>query len=288
MKQFSECLYLFLLLIACGGSKSEATKGDIHRNVDSLLYAIDSTFIREVKDPEPEQPKTIDESFTDFIYNFSTDERLQRSRISFPLPSYTFEKKDTIQKADWVFDPMLSAKEVYTEIYSSNDSIEAEEDMNSTSAQVEWIYLHERTVKRYYFERINGKWKLEAIDYGALAPQDTTAAQEDFYEFYQHFTADSTFQSQRVKEPLNYITADPDNEFEILQTTLEPGQWFAFKPDCPADVLTNIVHSNAPSINESDHLILSLKGFGNGFNNLLYFERREGIWKLVQFEDACD
>ena len=288
MKQFLECLYLFLLLMTCGEHKTEATKGGSQRNIDSLLFAIDSTFVNEVKEPEPEQPKTIDESFTDFIYRFSTDERLQRSRISFPLPSYTFEKRDTIQKADWTFDPMLSSKEIYTEIYSDNDSIEVEEDMNSTSAQVEWINLQERTVKRCYFERINGKWKLEAIDNCALVAQDSTTNKEDFYEFYRHFTADSTFQSQRVAEPLRYITADPDNEFEVLQTTLEPGQWFAFRPDCPAEVLTNIVHNNAPSINESDHLTLSLKGFGNGFINNLYFERDEGKWMLVQFEDICD
>ncbi|MDO4949607.1 MAG: DUF4348 domain-containing protein [Bacteroidales bacterium] len=241
-----------------------------------------------MQNPEPEQPKTVDESFTDFIYNFSTDERIQRSRINFPLSSYSFERRDTIQQAEWTFDPMLSAKEVYTEIYSNNDSIEVEEDMNSTSAQVEWIDLWERSVKRYYFERINGKWKLEAIDHGALATRDSSANKEDFYEFYRQFTNDSTFQSQRVADPLKYITADPDNEFDILQTTLEPGQWWAFKPDCPTDVLTNIVHNNAPSINESNHLTLSLKGFGNGFINKLYFERDEGRWMLVQFEDVCD
>ena len=29
-------------------------------------------------------------------------------------------------------------------------------------------------------------------------------------------------------------------------------------------------------------------GFGNGFNNTLYFERRHGLWKLMQFEDLSD
>jgi hypothetical protein len=31
-----------------------------------------------------------------------------------------------------------------------------------------------------------------------------------------------------------------------------------------------------------------MKGFGNGFNNTLYFERRHGQWRLAQFEDLSD
>ena len=32
----------------------------------------------------------------------------------------------------------------------------------------------------------------------------------------------------------------------------------------------------------------SFKGFGNGFSNTLYFERRENIWQLIRFEDLSD
>ena len=40
------------------------------------------------------------------------------------------------------------------------------------------------------------------------------------------------------------------------------------------------VHSNTK--------VIEMKGFGNGFNNTLYFERRHGLWKLMQFEDLSD
>ena len=39
-------------------------------------------------------PATADESFADFFYNFASDEKLQLSRIVFPLPYYTMEKKE--------------------------------------------------------------------------------------------------------------------------------------------------------------------------------------------------
>ena len=34
--------------------------------------------------------------------------------------------------------------------------------------------------------------------------------------------------------------------------------------------------------------IMEIKGFGNGFNCVLYFERRNGIWRLMKFEDLGD
>ena len=45
------------------------------------------------KGEEPMVPATADESFADFFYNFASDEKFQLSRIVFPLPYYTMEKK---------------------------------------------------------------------------------------------------------------------------------------------------------------------------------------------------
>ena len=39
---------------------------------------------------------------------------------------------------------------------------------------------------------------------------------------------------------------------------------------------------------KSNTKVIEIKGFGNGFNNTLDFERRNGLWKLVQFEDLSD
>mgnify|MGYP000040150511 CR=1 FL=1 len=37
-----------------------------------------------------------------------------------------------------------------------------------------------------------------------------------------------------------------------------------------------------------DYKVVEFKGFGNGFSNTLYFERRENIWQLIRFEDLSD
>ena len=39
------------------------------------------------------------------------------------------------------------------------------------------------------------------------------------FEFYERFANDSVFQLSRLHEPLKFVTADPEDEFQILETT---------------------------------------------------------------------
>ena len=104
-------------------------------------------------------------------------------------------------------------------------------------------------------------------------------------EFFSHFAADSLFQSRRVQEPLAFVTSDPDDDFSILETSLDLNQWFAFKPALPTDRLSNINYGQRNDDN-SPTKILALKGIGNGFSNILYFRRKAGEWQLYKFEDT--
>ena len=136
-------------------------------------------------------------------------------------------------------------------------------------------------VKKYYFERIKGAWILEAINLRPIERNEN----EDFVEFFSHFAADSLFQSQRVQDPLAFVTSDLDDDFSILETSLDLNQWFAFKPALPADRLSNINYGQRNDDN-SPTKILALKGIGNGFSNILYFKRKAGEWQLYKFEDT--
>ena len=136
-------------------------------------------------------------------------------------------------------------------------------------------------MKRYYFERIKGAWILEAINLRPIEKNDN----EDFVEFFNRFASDSLFQSQRVQNPLAFVTSDPDDDFSILETTIDRNQWFAFKPVLPTDRLSNINYGQRNDDNSSTK-ILALKGIGNGFSNLLYFRRKGGEWELYKFEDT--
>ena len=285
MKKLIIGICLLAWMTSCGGGKkhSDAQEERVEP-VDSTGWVADSLLVEEVEE-ELIVPVSADESFTDFLYNFATNERLQLRRILFPLPYYMDNKKDSVSKEEWVHDPLFSQQEFYTMLYDNLDDVELEKDTASTSVRIEWIDLKAHKMKRYYFERLYGWWKLEAIDDATMTKEDD--GQEDFYEFYERFANDSVFQASRVIDPLPFIAPDPDDDFQILETTIQKAQWFTFQPKLPTEFLTNINYGQR--LDEHSRVrIIELRGFGNGFSNTLYFRCRNGEWKLTRFEDLSN
>lgn len=86
---------LLMLISSCGGGKKKMDPFEtLTEEIDSLTATPDTTEAMAVVEEEPMVPATADESFADFFYNFASDEKLQLSRIVFPLPYYTMEKKE--------------------------------------------------------------------------------------------------------------------------------------------------------------------------------------------------
>ena len=285
MKKLIVAICLLVWLASCGGGKKQtAVQEEDMVSVDSMEIVADSLLVEDMEE-EPEVPVSADESFADFLYNFALDEKLQLRRILFPLPYYMDNKKDSIEKEEWVHDPLFSQQEFYTMLYDNLDDSELEKDTASTSVRIEWIDLKANKMKRYYFERLYGWWKLEAIDDATMTKEEN--GQEDFYEFYERFANDSLFQAERVADPLPFVVPDPDDEFEILETTIQKSQWFTFQPQLPTEFLTNVNYGQRLDRN-SRVRIIELRGFGNGFCNTLYFRCRNGEWKLTKFEDLSN
>lgn len=284
MKKLVIAICLLGGMLSCVGGKKNADTQEDALPIDTIAFVVDTLALEEVEE-EPVVPASADESFADFLYNFALDEKLQRRRILFPLPYYTDNRKDSILKENWKHDPLFSQQEFYTMLYDHLDDAELEKDTASTSVRIEWIDLKERKLKRYYFERLYGWWKLEAIDDASMPKEET--GQEDFYEFYERFANDSLFQAERVADPLPFVAPDPEDEFQILETTIEKEQWFAFQPKLPGEFLTNVNYGQRLDRNSRTRII-ELRGFGNGFCNTLYFRCRNGEWKLTRFEDLSN
>jgi hypothetical protein len=285
MKKLILGFCLLILGASCGDGKKKTDVQDVQEvAVDTMAVVADTLVMEEVVE-EPAVPVTADESFHDFLYNFALNEKLQLRRILFPLPYYMDNKKDSVLKEEWVHDPLFSQQEFYTMLYDNQDDAELEKDTASTSVRIEWIDLKNQKMKRYYFERLYGWWKLEAIDDATMPKEEMQ--QEDFYEFYQRFANDSVFQAERVADPLPFVAPDPDDEFEILETTIDREQWFAFQPKLPQEFLTNINYGQRLD-RKSKTRVIELRGFGNGFSNTLHFRCRNGEWKLTRFEDMSN
>lgn len=280
MKKLIAGVILLSILSSCGNKKTNIDPfASITKEVDSIRQIADS--IRHDKSTEEPQPIQADESFDDFIYNFASDDALQRQRVKFPLPYYNGDEKSNIEERNWKHDDLFTKQHYYTLVFDREEDMDLVGDTSLTSVQVEWMFVKTRMIKRYYFERIKGAWMLEAINLRPIEQSNT----ENFVEFFGHFATDSLFQSQRVREPLAFVTTDPDDDFSILETTLDLNQWFAFKPTLPVDRLSNINYGQRND-DDSPTKILALKGIGNGFSNILYFRRKSGEWELYKFEDT--
>ena len=282
MKKLIAGVILLGMLSSCGNKKAKIDPfASITKEVDSIRYKTDSVHQEELLE-EP-QPIQADESFDDFIYNFASDDVLQRQRVKFPLPYYNGDKKLNIDEHRWKHDDLFTKQHYYTLLFDKEEDMDLVGDTTLTSVQVEWIFIRTHKMKKYYFERIKGAWILEAIDLRPLEKGDN----EDFVEFFGRFATDSLFQSRRIKQPLAFVTTDPDDDFSVLETTLDLNQWFAFKPELPTDRLSNINYGQK-SIDDSNVKIVALKGIGNGLSNILYFKRKErsGDWELYKFEDV--
>ncbi|KAA6320205.1 hypothetical protein EZS27_029994 [termite gut metagenome] len=232
-----------------------------------------------------EKPERIqlDELFDDFIYHFTSDPKLQKQRILFPLPYNNLNALSKIEKKDWQHDSLYAGENFYSVIFDREDDMELPKDTSLTFVQVEWISPESRTLKKYCFKRIKRTWYLEAIHVFAYEEGEG----ENFIDFFSRFSNDSLFQQKRIKRPLTFVTNDPDDDFSIIKTTLGLNQWVAFKPELPANKLSNIDYGQQNN-NYSNKKIVALKSIGNGFSNTLYFQRKEGKWELYKFEDISN
>lgn len=271
------------MLVACGGRQAkDGPAAPLTGLADSALRQVDTLWT-----PEPEEsakkkgPIVADELFDDFIFNYASDEELQRERTQFPLPYYKEETPLKISEEEWVHDSLFTQRSYYTLLFDDENDLELVDDTTLTSVQVECIYLKTHQVKRYYFQRKEGMWMLEAINLRHIEQRE----KQDFVSFYACFATDSLYQSQHIREPLQFVTIDPDDEFSILETTLDINQWFAFRPVMPTDELSNINYGQKNE-DHSSRKIMKVNGIGNGYSNIFYFRRRGGEWELFRYEDT--
>ena len=267
---------LLLMVVSCVGQHKRSESLSDEQGVELVQTDSVSASDEELSDTlivvDEVVPTTADASFIDFLYYFTSDEEFQHSRIQFPSD-------------EWVFDPMFDSDQLYTVIFDKEEDLELENGSSTTSVQIDWIYLSDYHIRRYYFELKDDRWYLEAVNKEKMTR--TKHGGENFYDFYHRFASDSIFQSERLSEPLLFSTVDPEDEFSVLETTLERGQWFAFRPPMPTEKLTNIRYGQKET-EESNTKIVEFKGLGNGLSNTLYFRRIHGKWKLYKFEDLGD
>lgn len=278
-KLLTLCLLTFL--ISCGNGK-------IKQNPFVAMAGVTDSTGQVHKVPKTSmqkdclRPTEADELFDDFVFNYASDTTLQRQRTYFPLPYVVDGEQRVIKGVEWEHDSLFLRQNMYLLLFDRETDMDIVGDTALTKAKVEWFYLKNQYVKRYNFERNRGIWMLTHVDQYRMENEDRNG----FRRFYARFVTDSLYQRTHVRNPLPFITLDPDDEFDILETTLDINQWFAFRPAFPMDSVAVIDYGQKHD-GMSTNKIVKMNGIGNGFSNVLYFRQiTRGEWQLCKFEDT--
>lgn len=281
MKKLVWAFCSLFMLLACGGNKTQ----DIEE-VEEIVQDTVALDTLNVAEAEEALPARADELFDDFLFEYAADSMVQRLRTYFPLP-YTIDgERCDVQKKNWRYDPLFSHHDFYTVIYNEEQELQLEKDTSLVQVRVEMLNLESKRAKRYQFKRYKGVgvWVLSGVTEEPMTQEKDPA---DFLEFYRHFATDSLFQRERVSRPLKFITIDPEDDFCVLETTLDVDQWFAFRPQLPTREMTNFYYGQQYQQNPH-HKLICFRGKGNGFNNILTFSKQDGRWMLTCFEDTSE
>lgn len=264
---------LVLLFLACNGNKT-----------DDKEQKADSTQLAEELKPDSVAPDTAtppaaaDGLFDDFAYNFMRNKRFQYERIKFPLPVTENGKTQTIEREAWKFDRMYAHQDVYTMLFDSEKSINAEKSHKLTHVTVEFVYLKKKRVKQYTFDKLNGQWMLVGIDTHHLSKN----VNSDFFSFYYNFANNTTFQTQHISNPFEYKTYDSDS-YQEIDGVLDVAQWPDYKPELPTTFITNINYGQSYSNRKRRVLVITTPSAG--MSCMLSFKKGKGGWTLVRMEN---
>ena len=266
-----------LLMFSCTGNK---VRSDVAASADSVdTSSVDSTEAMDTLElliTETPMPRAADAMFDDFIFNFVANKKLQKERIIFPLRRTEGEKTSQIEKGQWQMEHFFMRQGYYTLLFNNDHQMELMKDTAVSEATVEKIYLEEKRVEDFLFQRIRGAWMMKEIRVMPLEDNPHGS----FLSFYQHFATDSTFQMNSLTPTVQFVGPDPDDDFNQMEGLITPDTWEAFAPELPTGLLYNIIYGKPQ--HEGNEKIFLIRGVANGYELELHFKKSGGKWLLAK------
>ena len=228
---------------------------------------------------ETPMPKSADELFDDFFFNYASSRKLQKARTRFPLPVFVSGRPaDSIPAGGWRMERFFMRQGYYTLITDSHKELELAKDTAVEHVVVEKIAFKAKTVHKFVFDRVGGLWTLTALENDPIYKHPEAS----FLKFYERFSTDSLFQVESMAEEVEFTGPDPDDDFAVQTGTIFPGQWPEFMPQLiPGGVIYNIDYGSAKRGGPTKYFIV--RGIANGLENEYVFRRTAGKWLLLKF-----
>ena len=108
---------------------------------------------------------------------------------------------------------------------------------------------------------------------------------EDFSLFLKTFSRDSIFQVSRVKFPL--LTNEwVDPETGMIEKLISKSRYTKLDFTYPEDAMTRELDRYTQKINVSGNkCVVKIRGFDNGIHTDFFFEKLNGKWILISWDD---
>jgi len=248
-----------ILLLSCGNRQSQ-TVNEV--NLPSEESETEKLF-SEISE---------DKSFTDFFETFMWNEEFQKIRTIFPF------KKDnkTVQTSkEWKHLPFYREKGCIPIL--SSDTLRGLYDKEVTASKVGLFLIDfkREIADKYNFEKIDSKWFLQSLECLSI----NKAPDIEFIDFLTKFTSNSVFQSNHILFPLPVTLIDYDGDYEIIEKTVLEEEWKSLQ----WAIGQLMVLSNIDTKNKYRNIYI--RGVENGIGVEYTFEKINGNWKLIRFED---
>lgn len=267
-------IFISALFFNTGCTESKTSVSDTTA-VDTLSAdTLETDSLSDMMEESP-MPVAADELFDDFFFNFAASKKIQRERITFPLPYDCYGKKKMIERANWTRERFFMNQGYYTLIFNSYKQTALLKDTTVSDVTVERISVAQGAVTRWHFTREKGLWHLDGKRDMSLQKHPDA----NFLNFYDKFVADSAFQQQSLAESVSFTGPDPDDDFATMTGDIMPEQWPMFAPELPSGTLYNIVYGTDAYPLSGIRLFL-IRGISNGLQIDMHFVKENGSWKL--------
>lgn len=270
------CMAMVCFNTGCSDKKPEPADTVIADTLVPDTAAVPDTLVGVVE--EVPMPKTADELFDDFFFNFINNKKLQRGRVKFPLPVWKEGQVEYVQRSDWQMEYFFRDQEYYTLIFDDEKQMEVVKDTEIDNVVVEKIRITVGTMEQFQFLREGGKWALTEVRNVDIEE----SANASFLTFLQRFFTEPEFQTESVSEPLSYHGPDPEGEddAEYVDVSIPAASWSDYLPEMPDSIIYNILYGQKYA--GGDERIFMFKGISNGLETELVFRRSDDGWKLVK------
>lgn len=265
---------VFTMMCATGCTEKKTGVADTIADTLSRDTIADDTLTTVIE--ETPMPKSADELFDDFIFNFAGNKSVQQQRIQFPLAVNDNGVVTEIKRKDWTFDPFFMSQGFYTLVMSSTDEIETSKDTKVGHVVIEKVLPSAASVRQHFFNRVNGLWMLQSVSNVPLAEHPNG----EFYSFYGQFMRDSTYRMEHMAESVEFSGPDPDDDFMRMEGFIMPEQVSMFAPELPQGQIYNIIYGDV--VPHGDDRILVIRGIANGFEIELTFSKTDSGYALVK------